>query len=68
MNTCPRCKSTEFKIIIEPDDFIRKGKPYIANVEHSLCTDCNWEVIFPEQIRRNDAILLEIWREIDLTL
>ena len=37
----------------------------MAGVEHSVCRECGDEVIFAEQIKRNDCILRDAWRKID---
>ena len=67
-HTCSKCKSTDFEIRIELDTFTRKNKTFVINVEHSICLCCGYEVIFAEQIKRNDILLLEAWSKIDKEL
>lgn len=64
-NKCSKCGSSNFKVCIEPDDFIRNDQSFTVNVEHSACQNCGYEVIFTEQIKRNDCILRDAWRKID---
>lgn len=64
-NRCAECGSSDFEVHIEPDEFQRNGHSYTANVEYSVCRQCGDEVIFSEQIKRNDCILRDAWRKID---
>lgn len=64
-NQCSECGSSDFEICIEPDDFNRNNQSFTADVEFSVCRVCGEEVIFPEQIKRNDCVLRDAWRKID---
>jgi HTH-type transcriptional regulator/antitoxin MqsA len=64
-NKCSKCGSLEFEVHIEPDDFVRNGQPFTVEVEHSVCKQCGNEVIFADQIKRNDCVLRDAWRKID---
>lgn len=64
-NTCSECGNTDFLIKIDAEEFQRNGQTFSANVEYSVCNQCGDEVIFPEQIKRNDCILRDAWRKID---
>jgi len=64
-NKCSECGSSDFEVRIEPDEFQRNGHSYTADVEYSVCQQCGDEVIFSEQIKRNDCILRDAWRKID---
>lgn len=64
-NKCAECGSSDFKVCVEPDNFTRNGQSFTVNVEHSVCQNCGYEVIFTEQIKRNDCILRDAWRKID---
>ena len=64
-NKCAECGSLDFEVHIEPDEFQRNGHSYTADVEYSVCRQCGDEVIFTEQIKRNDCILRDAWRKID---
>ncbi len=64
-NKCSKCGSSNFDEHIESDDFIRNGQSFSVDVEHSVCCQCGYEVIFAEQIKRNDCVLRDAWRKID---
>lgn len=64
-NKCSKCGHSDFKVCIEPDDFTRNSQSFTVNVKHSVCQNCGYEVIFTEQIKRNDIILQAAWNEID---
>lgn len=64
-NKCSKCGFLDFEVHIESDDFIRNGQSFTLNVEHSVCKQCGHEVIFADQIKRNDCILRDAWRKID---
>jgi hypothetical protein len=64
-NHCSGCGSPDFEIRIEIDEFHRNNQPYTAKVESSVCCQCGVEVIFPEQIKRNDSVLRNIWQKMD---
>jgi HTH-type transcriptional regulator/antitoxin MqsA len=64
-NYCSECGSSDFEVRIEPDDFQRNSQSFTAKVEFSVCRQCGEEVIFPEQIKRNDCVLRDAWRKID---
>jgi HTH-type transcriptional regulator / antitoxin MqsA len=64
-NKCAECGCSDFEVRIEPDEFQRNGQSFIADVEYSVCRQCGDEVIFTEQIKRNDCILRDAWRKID---
>jgi HTH-type transcriptional regulator/antitoxin MqsA len=64
-NKCSKCGSSNFEEHIEPDDFMRNGQSFSVDVAHSVCCQCGYEVIFAEQIKRNDCVLRDAWRKID---
>jgi predicted Zn-ribbon and HTH transcriptional regulator len=64
-HVCPDCKSSIFKIIKAEDTFTRNDKDFTLVVEHSECIACGYEVIFSEQIKRNDELFKEAWKLID---
>lgn len=64
-NKCAECGSSEFKAFAEADEFQRNGQSYIVDVEYSICNQCGDEVIFSEQIKRNDCLVRDAWRKID---
>ena len=64
-NKCAECGGVEFDIHIEADEFKRNGHTYTVNVEYSICRQCGEEIIFPEQIKRNDCLIRDAWRKID---
>lgn len=64
-NKCDECGSSDFEVHIEPDEFQRNGQSFIADMEYSVCQQCGDEVIFTEQIKRNDCVLRDAWRKID---
>jgi HTH-type transcriptional regulator/antitoxin MqsA len=64
-NKCDECGASDFEVRIEPDEFQRNGQSFTADVEYSVCRQCGDEVIFAEQIKRNDCILRDAWRKID---
>lgn len=64
-NKCAECGSSDFEVRVELDEFQRNGQSFIVDVEYSVCRQCNDEVIFAEQIKRNDCVLRDAWRKID---
>ena len=64
-NTCAECGAANFDVRIEPDEFQRNGQSFMADVEYSVCRECGDEIIFPEQIKRNDCRVRDAWRRID---
>jgi HTH-type transcriptional regulator/antitoxin MqsA len=64
-NICSECGSSDFEVHIEPDEFQRNGQSFIADMEYSVCRQCGDEVIFSEQIKRNDCLVRDAWRKID---
>jgi len=60
-----KCGSSNLDEHIESDDFIRNGQSFSVDVAHSVCRQCGYEVIFAEQIKRNDCVLRDAWRKID---
>jgi HTH-type transcriptional regulator/antitoxin MqsA len=64
-NTCTECGAADFDVRIEPDEFQRNGQSFMADVEYSVCRECGDEIIFPEQIKRNDCRVRDAWRRID---
>jgi HTH-type transcriptional regulator/antitoxin MqsA len=64
-NKCSKCGSSNFDIQVESDDFVRNGQSFCVDVEHSVCRQCGYIVIFSEQIKRNDCVLRDAWRKID---
>ncbi len=64
-NKCAECGSSDFEVRIEHDDFHRNSQSYKVEVEYSICRHCGDEVIFSEQIKRNDCRVRDAWRKID---
>jgi HTH-type transcriptional regulator/antitoxin MqsA len=64
-NKCAECGSSDFEVRIEPDDFQRNNQSYTVDVEYSVCRQCGDEIIFSDQIKRNDCVLRDAWRKID---
>lgn len=64
-NKCAKCGSSTFDIHIESDNFVRNGQSFNVDVEHSVCHQCGDMVIFSGQIKRNDCVLRDAWRNID---
>jgi HTH-type transcriptional regulator / antitoxin MqsA len=64
-NKCAECGSVDFSYHIDPDEFQRNGRSYFVEVEYSICNQCGAEVIFTEQIKRNDCRTRDAWRKID---
>jgi HTH-type transcriptional regulator/antitoxin MqsA len=64
-NKCAECGCLEFDIRKEADEFKRNGHAYTVTVEYSICRQCGEEIIFPEQIKRNDCLIRDAWRKID---
>ena len=64
-NKCAECGCLEFDIRMEADEFKRNGHAYTVNIEYSICRQCGEEIIFPEQIKRNDCLIRDAWRKID---
>ncbi|WP_052700696.1 type II toxin-antitoxin system MqsA family antitoxin [Methylocucumis oryzae] len=62
---CPECRSTEFAVRSEAEQFKRKGQEFWVEVDYSVCQHCGYEVIFPDQIKRNDCRLRDAWRKMD---
>jgi HTH-type transcriptional regulator/antitoxin MqsA len=62
---CTECGFTDFETRIEADEFQRHVQAFVADVEYSVCRQCGNEVIFAEQIKRNDCRMRDAWRKID---
>jgi HTH-type transcriptional regulator / antitoxin MqsA len=64
-NHCPMCATGALALFQEPDELQYKGQTFSVELEYAVCQQCGEEMILPEQIKRNDCRVRDVWRKAD---
>jgi HTH-type transcriptional regulator/antitoxin MqsA len=62
---CADCGGNTLQAFTEAEQFDYKGHTLTVDVEYSVCSQCEAETIFPDQIKRNDCRARDAWRKAD---
>ncbi|MEN8221601.1 MAG: type II toxin-antitoxin system MqsA family antitoxin [Pseudomonadota bacterium] len=64
--TCPVCEFGELVFKKGPSSYRYKGQEFtLENIEYCECPTCHYEIIMPEQTKRNEARIRDEQRKID---
>ena len=63
--SCADCGADALQAFTEAEQFDYKGQTLSVDVEYSVCSQCDAEVILPDQIKRNDCRVRDAWRKAD---
>jgi YgiT-type zinc finger domain-containing protein len=60
---CPVCETGNLVEHNELDSINYKNQSLIVEIEYSVCTACGEEMIVPDQIKRNDCRIQDVWKK-----
>ncbi len=64
-SNCPVCATGNLVEHNELDAINYKNQSLSVEIEYSVCTKCEEEMILPDQIKRNDCRIRDAWRKAD---